>query len=141
MANGVYNKAKFTLLKAGLSDSSDWRLLLVRETYAFDADHNFVSDVVAHELSVSGYARQVLMGETTVEDDANDFAYLDANDAVFGPLASGQTVGGAILYKYNASDSAAELVGFFDLANTPTSGGSITVQWALPSAGAVLKVA
>lgn len=141
MANGVYNKGKYLLLTGNLGVSSDWRLMLVDSTYTFSPDDNFVSDVVAKEIGVSGYSRQALASESVTEDDTNDCAYLDASDVTFSGLGSGATIGGAILYKYNASDSAAELIGFIDLTNTPTNGSDILVQWAAPGSGGILKLA
>lgn len=124
-----------------LPTAADLRVLLVTTAYAFDADHNFVSDVVASELSVGGYARQPLTTETITEDDASDFAYLDADDTAFGALAAGQTIGGAVVYKFNAADAAAEVIGFYDLVDTATNGGTVTIQWATPATGGVLKQA
>lgn len=146
MANGVYNRAKYMLLDGTLDlpTTADLRVLLVKSTYTFDPDHNFIDPGIStgsQEISVAGYARQPLTGETIVEDDTNDFAYLDADDIVFAGLAAGQTVGGAVLYKYNAADTAAELIAFYDLTDTATNGGSITVQWATVASGGILKLA
>ena len=75
-------------------------------------------------------------------DDTNDFAYLDATDQAFSALAAGQTVGGAILFRdAGGADSANPLIAFYDLTDTPTNGGDITVQWATPGNGGVLKLA
>lgn len=142
MANGVYNKGKYVIANAGANlASADLRVLLVNSAYSFDADHNFVSDVSANEISVGGYARSALDNKILTEDDTNDFAYLDADDEVFTSLASGQTIGGAILYLFNAADSAAALIAFYDVTDTPTNGGNVTIQWAAPASGGVLKLA
>lgn len=143
MANGVYNRAKYMMLDGTLDlpTAADLRVLLVNASYSFNPDHNFVSDVVANEISVAGYSRQALTTESITEDDANDMAYLDADDVVFASLAAGQTVGGAVLYKFNAADAAAEVIAFYDVTDTPTNGGNITIQWAAPASGGVLKLA
>lgn len=143
MANGVYNRAKYMLADGTLDlpTAADLRVLLVNTSYVFDPDHNFVSDVVANEISAGGYSRQPLTGETITEDDTNDFAYLHADNVAFGALAAGQTIGGAILFKYNASDSAAEVIAFYDVTDTPTNGGTITLNWAADASGGVLKLA
>jgi hypothetical protein len=143
MANGVYNRAKYLLADGTLDlpTTADLRVLLVNTGYAFNADHNFVSEVVANEISAAGYARQPLTGETITEDDTNDFAYLDADDTPFPAMASGQTIGGAIVYKFNAADASAEVIAFYDLTDTATNGGTVTVQWAAIASGGVLKVA
>lgn len=147
MANGVYNRGKQLLATAGANlSSADLRVMLVNSTYTFDNNHNFIDNVAAgdpidHEISVGGYARQALANKTVTEDDTNDFAYLDADDTVFTALAAGQTIGGAILYKHNASDAAAEVIAFYDLVDTATNGGNVTIQWATPANGGVLKLA
>jgi hypothetical protein len=144
MANGVYNRGKYLIATAGANlASADLRVLLVKDTYVFDNDHNFVSDVIAgsKEISVGGYARVALTTKTVTEDDTNDFAYLDADDVLFAALAAGQTVGGAVLYKFNAADGAAEVIAFYDLTDTLTNGGDITVVWNTPANGGVLKLA
>ena len=142
MPNGVYNRAKFLLATGAINlSTADTRVLLVNSAYAFNDDHNFVSEVTANEISVGGYARQALTTKTVVEDDTNNFAYFDADDAVFTALVAGQTIGGAVVYRFNAADTAAEVLGFYDLVDTATNGGNVTVQWATPANGAVLRLA
>lgn len=145
MANGVFNRGKFIIGNAALElDAADIRLLLVKSTYVFDATHNTVADVVAgaQEISVGGYVRVALTTKTLTEDDGNGIAYLDADDVLFAALAAGQTVGGAVLYKFNAADASAEVVAFYDVTDTATNGGDITIQWATPGVnGGVLKLA
>lgn len=139
MANGVYNKGLYLLASGGITGSTDLRTLLMQSTYTFDPDENTVSQLVG-EVTVSGYARFDHTSVTPAEDDGNNFAYVDLDDAVFTSLATGETVGGAVLYVYNVSDASANLVAWYDLTNTPTNGGNITVQWAAVGSGAALKL-
>jgi len=142
----VYNKGLEEIAKALTDlDGSDLRVLLVRETYVFNADHAFVDDGSAndpqsHEVSVGGYARQALANKAVTKDDATDKAYLDADDAVFAALAAGQTAHAAILYRHTGTDTTSPLIAFYDMADTLTNGGNITVQWATPANGGVLKL-
>lgn len=142
MASRWYNRGAYRALYEGLN-GKDLRTLLVKSSYSFDATHNTVSDVVAgsSEISVSGYARYDHATVTIAEDDSNGRAYLDLDDAAFTSLASGQTIGGAVVYIYNASDASAEVVAFLDVADTPTNGGNVTIQWAATSSGAVMYLA
>lgn len=146
MANGVYNKCVEELGKALTDlDDGDLRVLLVQSSYTFNKDHLFVddgsaNDPASHEVSVSGYARQTLANTTVTRDDTNDFAYLDADDVNFAGLATGQTVGGAVLFRHTGADGTAPLLAFYDLANTPTNGGDIGVQWNTPANGGVMKL-
>lgn len=147
MANAVYNKGLEELAKATTDlDASDLRLMLVKSSYTFNKDHLTVddgsaNDPASHELAVGGYARQALGSETVTRDDTNDFAYLDADDVPFGALAAGETIGGAVLFRHTGADNTAPLIAFYDLTDTPTNGSTITVQWATPANGGVLKLA
>lgn len=148
MANGVYNRGKYQLALAAVNlDTADLRVMLVNATYTFDNNHNFIdnagaSDPIDHEISVGGYARQALANTTVTEDDTNDFAYLDADDSVFTSLVAGQTIGGAILFdQAGGADTARVVIAFYDLTDTATNGGNVTVQWATPANGGVLKLA
>jgi len=148
MANGVYNRAKFLLAGAGLDlDTADLRLMLVNTGYTFDNNHNFIDnagagDPIDQEITVGGYARVALTTKTLTEDDTNDMAYLDADDVVFTALAAGQTIGGAILFdNAGGADTARIVIAFYDLVDTATNGGNVTVQWAVVASGGVLKLA
>ena len=148
MANGVYNRAKRNAANGTLDlGTADTRLMLVTTGYTFNPDHNFLdnggaNDPVDHEISVGGYARQALANETVTQDDTNDFAYMDADDVVFTSLAAGQTIGGAILFdQAGGADTARVAIAFYDLVDTATNGGNVTIQWATPANGGVLKFA
>lgn len=137
MADLVTNKCLFELFTGDANlDAADLRCLLIK-TSAPTVDTNFVADIT--EVAVSGYARQTLTGETVTEDDTNDFAYLDANDATFAGLATGETVLGACVFRHTGNDATAPVYTFHDLTDTPTNGGDIVVQWATPANGGVLK--
>lgn len=148
MANIVYNRGKYVVGTADI-DGSTFRLMLVTTGYTENQDHNLVddgttSDPLSYEIGVGGYSRQSI-GLAAFEDDTNDFAGLDASDAVFTSLATGATVGGAVLYRYSTSggttsDTGQELISFYDLTDTPTNGGNFTITWASTSAGGVLKL-
>lgn len=140
MANSVTNKGKFEIFTGTADlDASDLRVLLLKSTGTPTADTNFISDVVADEISVGGYSRQALTGETVTEDDANDFAYLDANDPTFAALAAGQTVGWMCLFRQTGADATAPIYANYDLTDTATNGGDITVVFSAPASGGALK--
>jgi hypothetical protein len=86
-----------------------------------------------------------LQGLTLVEDDTLEWAFFDATDETFSSLVAGETVGGAVAYIYSTtggttSDTGQELLSFFDLTNTPTNGGDITVQWSSTTSGGFLRL-
>lgn len=140
MANLITNKFKFEAFTGDANlDAADLRCLLLTTAGAPTADTNFVSDIVANEVSVGGYARQTLTGETVTEDDTNDFAYLDANDALFAALATGQTIGWAVVFRHTGADATAPVYACYDVTDTPTNGGDVTIQWNTPANGGVIK--
>lgn len=142
MANSVTNKAKYELATGDANlDAADLRVLLLTSSGAPTADTNFVSDIVANELSVSGYARATLASESVTEDDTNDFAYLDAADPVFSALVAGQTIGWACLFRHTGADATAPVYCNYDVTDTPTNGGDVTIQFATPANGGALKIA
>lgn len=141
MANFVTNKCKFELFTGDANlDAADLRMLLLKSG-APDPDVNFVSDLVpaTNELSVAGYARVALAGETVTEDDTNDFAYLDATDPTFATLAAGQTVTWGILFRFVSTDANSPVYAGYDVTDTPTNGGDVTIQFAAPASGGALK--
>jgi hypothetical protein len=132
----LYNRGKLILVNGTVdwAGATDVEVLLVDDTYTFDADHNFVSDVSGDELpSADNYARQDLAGRTLVEDDATDRAVFDATDfsiAALGPATSGPIVGGAIIFvNAGGADSANPLIAYVPLVDTQVNGSDFTITW------------
>lgn len=145
MANFVYNYGKFLLANGGVNLVTDnIVLMLVNSTYTgavSNANSNVVSEVSSYEITATGYGRQTLASKVIVEDDANTYAYFKAANVTFATLGTGNTVGGAVLFKNTGSDATSGLLAFYDITDTPTNGGDITIQWAADGAGGVLKLA
>lgn len=140
----VYNRGKLQLLTqaaAGL----DFRVLLLRNdvAYSYDPDHNFVADVLTGgvlELSVAGYARQVLANVAAAEDDTGDLSSLAADAVAFGSLATGQTIDKAIVFVQVTNDADSYLIGHYDLADTPTFGGDVTLRFNATDPGIFVRL-
>lgn len=142
MANLVTNKLLYELATGDANlDAADLRVLLLKSG-APTVDTNFVADLTpgTNEIAVSGYARQALASETVTEDDTNDFAYLDATDPVFASLVAGETIIGAVLYRQVTNDSDSPVYGYYDVTDTPTNGGNVTIQFNTPANGGALKL-
>lgn len=144
MASIVYNKCKELLAQAALNwDTADIRAALVKSTYTADADQNFLdnagaNDVVDHECGVASYARVALTNTSINRDDTNDVVEFLCDDVAFGALEAGETIGGVVIYLYNASDAAAALLVFDDLTgNQALDGNTVTYQ---PASGVVFKI-
>ena len=137
MADLVTNKGKFEFFTGDANlDAADLRYCLIKTTIP-TVDANFRSDVT--ELTVAGYGVQTLVGETVTEDDTNDFAYLDATDPVFTALAAGETIIFGGLYRHVTVAADSPLYACHDVADTATNGGNVTIQFATPANGGVLK--
>ncbi len=137
MANVVTNKCKYELFTGDANlNAADLRVALIKTT-APTVDTNFMDQIT--EVTVGGYARQTLSGETVTEDDTNDFAYLDATDPVFTALVAGETIIGAVLFRHTGSDATAPVYAFYDVTDTPTNGGDVTIQFDTPANGGALK--
>jgi hypothetical protein len=148
VADTVYNRGKYLLSSGGIVwGTADLRALLIKTddngtlpSTAWDVDLNFVSDLEAvtniSELSGTGYSRKTLGTFVATEDDTNDWVTLDAADVTWTGIDAG-TARAIVVYVYNASDAAAELVSLHD-TNFPktTNGGDLTVQW--PATGIIV---
>lgn len=139
MASGVYNHGKAQLFKGALAwDSgvdSDFQVLLVGTGYTPNPDHDHVSDVIAYELSGTGYSRQnlALAGRVVVEDDTNDRAQLSANSVTWTGISAG-TIRYAIVFKNNTNDNTRALVAWIDStmfqpSGLVTNGGDVVLSF------------
>jgi hypothetical protein len=144
MANFVYDYGKFLLANGGVNLlTANLVVVLMANTYinggtpstgVANNKSNVHSEVSSYEITtgtVSGYARQVLGTKSVAEDDPNGFAYLKAANTTFTGLGTGNTIGGAVIIVDTGVNTTSSLIAFFDVTDTPTNGGDITIQWAL----------
>lgn len=149
MAATVFNRGKFLIADTFVTATTGLTLMLVTTGYVYNNDHNTVDDGTtddpkSYEISVGGYARQALASDSSFEDDTNDFAGLDHANVTYSALVAGQTIGGAVLYKYTSSggttsDTGQSLVSYYALTATPTNGGDIVFAVAATSDGSLIK--
>lgn len=131
MASGVFNNQK---KQAGSNDwvNDDIRVLLVGTGYTFDPDALTIGDagISGNELSGTGYSRQALANKVVNYDATNDVAKYDADDVVYAGANFG-TIGGAIVYKHDATTEANSVpIAYSEMSEAlPTNGGQMTVQW------------
>lgn len=134
----IVNTAKRDMLLAQWNWTGDTiKVMLVDSGYTPDADHDFVADVVANELSGTGYVdgfgnagRQVLAGKTATADLANDRAEFDANNVVWSGINAG-TIGAAVVMKEVTNDADSPILAIITSADFPlvTNGGDVTLKW------------
>lgn len=118
----------------GLDLLSGWasatiKALLVTTSYAFNPATQYVSSVVAAEVTVAGYSRQTLTTcARTVDTTAHRIKYT-ADDPGFGTLTAGETIGGLIVYKFVTTDANSLLIGYLPLTPTATAGAAVDVAF------------
>jgi hypothetical protein len=145
MANIVMNEAKLSLVNGNIVFASDTiKAMLVSSVYTPNADDQFIdtggaSDAV--DARIAGTTDQTIGSKTLAKDTTNDFAYLDGADVTFTAVTSGATIVGVVVYKDTGTPTTSKILAYYDVTDTPTNGGDITIQWATPANGGILKLA
>ena len=134
MASFLYNRGKLIMVDGTVTwGTTVVNCLLVTSSYTPNADHNFVSEVTANELSGGNYVRKTLANEAgPTEDDTNDRITYNADDITWTALqAAAGTPAYAIIYDDTAgTDATKELIAWITLTSPPTpNGGDYQVQW------------
>lgn len=140
MASNLYNSALELFLNGGLDwdTSSNVKCMLVTSSYTPDKDHQYVSSVVAAELSGTGYTggyggtgRKALAARAVNKDNATDRVYCDDTaDVTWSAINAGTPVY-AIIFREVTSDAASPLIACIEITSpVPTNGGDYTLQWA-----------
>ena len=126
-------------------EADDIRVMLVTSSYTPNKDHEFVSDVVAAELSGTGYTggfggsgRKALTTPLIGNDTTGDFAYFDADDVTWTAISAG-TPAYAIVHKKGAADASSPLICCVDVVDLTTGGENYKITWAAPASGAIFK--
>lgn len=118
--------------------SSNVKVMLLMTAYSFNADHEFVSDVVANEFNGSGYTgghagagRKALASKTITDDTTNDRIELDAADpSAWTALGAGTTaIAWVIVFEQGASDAASALICALDPTDLVANGGDVTLTF------------
>lgn len=145
MANATTNRYRYNKMNQTLDEvTGTLKAMLVKSSYVFNPDHQFVSDLVASECDATNYnggfsgtSRLVIStGKAWTQDDANDVAKFDATDTL-----TWANLGGAVnntvvlvLYMNGTSDADSRLVAYYD---TRTAGFPV---WPYTTTGATLNV-
>lgn len=111
------------------------KVMLLDADYTPNADHDFVADIVADELSGTGYTggfggsgRKTVTSKVFTINDTNDRGEFDAGDITWTSINAG-TVGCAVLIKEITDDSASILIAAYDVTNVATNGSDLTLVW------------
>jgi hypothetical protein len=125
MASFLYTAGLLDVLGAGnLGAASTFKLLLV------SSSHQFVTNLTG-ELAVTNYARKAVTPTLAANNTSgSERVEVTIPDQTWTALGSGATIHGAVLVKDTGSDATSTLIAFFDVANTATNGGDVTLDFA-----------
>lgn len=132
MASKWYNKGLSSVLGGSVNLISDTiKVMLVTPGYTFVATHNFVSDVVANEVSGSGYTggfggagRKALSSRVVTQDDTNNRGWFDAADLLWSAVTI--NIGGAIVFKELTNDTLSPIIAFLDPSDLNVTGTDVS---------------
>jgi hypothetical protein len=126
MANFTTNRGSLDIQNGTIAFLSDtMKIRLVKSSVTPDKDNTVMTGLTA----VTGTTDQTLGSKTRTEDTTNDRIVYDAADPTFTAVASGDTVGWYIVYKFVTNDADSIPLFVCDVTNTPTNGGDIVVQF------------
>lgn len=140
MASGAFQAGIAKILDGTIDlDTTALKIMLLKSTYTYDADHDQVSDLT--EISgVSGYTagfagagRKSATVAISV-DNVNNKVIVAFTDLTWTALGTGDTIGGAALIREITDDSASIPICFFDFTDVPTNGGDFTLDFAAAGA-------
>lgn len=135
MASGWYNSGKRDIFDGTIDLVNDTiKVMLVSASYTPNADHDFVDDVNATELSGTGYTggfggsgRKTLASKAFSTDTTNDRAEFTFANVLWSAINAG-TAAYAIVMKEITNDAASRLIFYLDLnPDVVTNGGDFTL--------------
>lgn len=131
MASNLYNPGLLKLLNGSIDFENDTiKVLLVGSGHTFDKTDEFVSDVVANEVtnvSGSGYERKTLGSKTILLDAGNDRVEYDCANPTYTSINAG-TIVSAVVYKEVTTDADSPIIGNIDFADLVTNGSDVELQ-------------
>jgi hypothetical protein len=144
MPSFIYNTAMKEMIDGILDlDSDTLKIMLVNDDYTPNKDDDVVdaggaADAVDAEIVATNYARgwgaagRKVATISVAVDKVNDRAKATITDLTWAALggAVNDVIAGAILVKEGgANDTTSRLIAFFDVADTPTNGGDIKLDF------------
>lgn len=128
MASNLYNPGLSKLLSNTIDyDSDTIKIMLVDTNHTFTKSHEFVSDVVANEVSGTGYSRKTLANKDQRDDFANDRIEYDADNPTYTALDCG-TIASAIIFKEVTNDADSPIIANIDFPDLTTNGSDVELK-------------
>lgn len=137
MASFMYVKGLQECLGAqDLTAASTYKLALVTTAYTESKAHEFATDLGSSELTVTNYARKSVTPSLAANvGSGTERVEVTVADQTWSALGSGATIHGAVLIRDTGTAGTSKLIAFFDLTNTATNGGDITLDFASSASG------
>lgn len=126
MASGIYNRFKANLLNKEIDLEADTiKVMLLNNSHAFTATHNQKSEIVANEITGTGYtaggatlANKAVTQAATSKWDADDTAWTSASFTAYH----------AVIFDDTLTND--DLICSIDFGAAKTvSAGTFTIQW------------
>jgi len=141
MVDQVFNRGLLHLATSGgwpsTGSANPQRIsvLLLSSSYSFDATHNTVQDVSAHELTSASYTGQHLVGRielsslSAVENDTSGFAAMDTANLRWTALTDSDSIGGLCTFvSAGGPDENNDLLYHHDLVVSPNGDLDVLYQ-------------
>lgn len=141
MASGWYTNGLFGVMSGAIDlDGDTLRVMLVKDTYTPDKDHQYVddggaNDPIDHECDATGYTgghggagRQAVANVGHQANETDDRVDIDCDDITYNSIGgtTDNDIGYLILYKdAGVGDTTNPLIAYWDTPVT-TNGGDIT---------------
>lgn len=152
----MYNQGLADCVSGSINlDTDTLKIMLVDTGYTFDPDHDVVdngannatdpsfNEIIATNYTVGfgGGGRKTAAIAAGAVNDASNRVDFDVTDLTWTALggASNDTIAGAILIKEITNDTLSRLIAYFDLTDTATNGGDITLDF--PASGGSIRFA
>ena len=146
---GFYETGLYRILTDLNLTSTTLKCMLLKTTAAWNPDEAVVgTSLTAAELSCTNYTVAyggagrkacTITGNANATDNRADFAVADQTWTTLGG-ASNDTIGAAALIYEDTSDAVSVPIVFWDVTNTPTNGGNITLDHPTLVAGGSLQI-
>jgi hypothetical protein len=138
MASGPYTQGLLNIFNGTIDpDTTPLKFILLKNTYVFDRNHNFVDSLSASELAATGYtggfggAGRKAAAVTVTRQTASNRVVLIFTDPTWTALGGAvqDTVGGIALIREITNDASSIPIAFFDVTDTPTNGSDISFDF------------
>lgn len=132
MASFLYTSGLAAIIGAeDLGAAGQYKIALVSSAYSEAKAHEFATSIAVGELAVSNYARKPVTPTIAINNTpGSERVEVTIPDQTWTALGSGATIHGAVLFKDSGSNATSKLIAFFDLADTATNGGDVTLDFA-----------